>query len=254
MQLSVKIFTVVLIVLLSSCGSGDRKARRSQMVPARDLVPLLTDLYLADGLLAYQPVKNIFNAKDSILNYIDIIGKHGYTKEQVDNTLKYYFVQNPKKLQKIYDQVLSQLTEIESEIVSNTPSRQVFNLWNQKSSIRLPEDGIHNPLFFSIPIKDTGMYTFTFDYLLFNDDQSLNPRTVIYFWYSDDTEQGVKDPWESVELTRDGTRHNYFMSRRLTDTAFTHISGYLHDCDQQSVRWEKHSTFSNILLYKGEME
>lgn len=254
MRLSVKIFTVVLIVLSSSCGSGDQKLRKNQMVPARNLVPLLTDLYLSDGLLSYQPVKNIFNAKDSIANYIEVIEKHGYTKEQMDNTLRYYFIHNPKKLQKIYDQVLSQLTEIESEIESNTPTRHVLNLWNQKSSIKLPEDGVHNPLFFSIPVKDTGMYVFTFDYIIFNDDLSLNPRTVIYFWHSDDTDQGVKDPWESTLLIKDGIRHNYFISKRLTDTAFTHISGYLHDCEPQSVRWEKHSVFSNILLYKGVME
>lgn len=254
MRLSIKIFAVVSIVLFSSCSHGEKKVRKSQLIPTRDLVPLLTDLYLADGLLSYQPVKNIFNAKDSILNYIDIIKKHGYTKEQVDNTLKHYFIQNPKKLQKIYDQVLAQLTEIESEIESSSPSLQVFNMWNQKPGINLPEDGVHNPLFFSIPIKDTGVYSFTFDYILFNDDLSLNPRTTVYFWHSDDTGQGVKDPWESVVLIRDGIRHSFSVSRRHTDTVFTHICGYLHDCDQQPVRWEKHSAFSNILLYKGNMQ
>jgi hypothetical protein len=225
------------------------------MIPARNLIPLLTDLYLADGLLAYQPVKNIFIAKDSIINYIDIIESHGYTKEQMDNTLKYYFINNPKKLQKIYDQVLARLTEIESEIESNSPTEtNVHNLWNQKHSLKLPEEGVHNPLYFSIPVKDTGVYIFNFDYILYSDDQSLNPRTTIYFWRSDNTEAGVKQSWDDIRLVRDGIRHSYSATKRLTDTSFTHICGNLHECDPQSARWEKHAIFSNMLLTKGTIE
>jgi len=254
MRFITKIIVIVLLIPGSSCGSGDYRTGKRHLIPAKDLVPIFTDLYLTDGLLSYQPVKNIFNAKDSIINYIEVIEKHGYTKAQMDNTMKYYFIHNPRKLQKIYDQVLAKLTEIESEIEINTGTRPVYNLWNQKPTMTLPENGVHNPLFFSIPISDTGMYTFTFDCIIFGDDQSLNPRTLVYFWHTDSTQEGSKDYWDKTDLIRDGIRHSYTISKRLKDTAFTHISGYLHDCDPQSIRWEKHSAFSNMLLTKGKIE
>jgi hypothetical protein len=199
-------------------------------------------------------VRKVFNEKDSISNYIDVIEKHGYTKEQMDATMKYYFVNDPKKLQKIYDQVVAKLTEMQSGLEAKSPLKKVFNLWNQKTSFNLPADGVHNPLFFSIPVKDTGMYTLSFTCVLFTDDKSLYPRTTIYFWHTDDTEQGVRNPWDKIDLIRDGLSHDYSISRRLADTTFTHISGWLFDCDQQSIRWEKHAGFSNIILFKGQIE
>ena len=254
MRLLFKILIIVFVVLVPACSSGERKNKKQKLIASRDLVPLLTDIYIANGLLSNPPFKDMFALKDSILNYTDVIGKHGYTKEQVDNTLRYYFTGNPKKLQKIYDRVLAQLTEIESEIESNSATKKLLNLWNQKSNFSLPEEGVHNPLFFSIPIKDTGLYTLSFDCTLFEDDHSLNPVTTIYFWHSDGTEQGVKTPWNKILLIRDGVMHNYSITKRLTDISFTHIRGYLHDCDSQTISWVKHSKFSNILIYQGKAE
>jgi hypothetical protein len=249
-----EIVLIMLITFVITIQSCDKKTKKSGLVPVRDLVPILTDLYIADGLLSYQPLRMKYNAKDSVTNYMDVIDKHGYTKEQVDRTLKYYFFNNQKKLQNVYDQVLARLSEIQSEIETEIPPLPSANLWNQKQFFSLPEDGVHNTLFFSIPAKDTGMYVLSFTAILYNDDQGLNPRTSVYFWKSDETSQGVRDPWEPVSLIRDGTRHTYTLSKRLTDTTFTHISGWLLDNDDQKIRWEKHAKVSSIFLVKGQIE
>jgi len=244
------IIIIISLIITGSCRHGEKKGI---LIPAKELIPILTDLYLGDGLLAYPPVRIQFSAKDSIINYMDIIEKHGYTKESMDATLKYYFVNNPKKLQKIYDQVLARLSEIQSDIETQHPHSGFTNLWNQKLSLGTPEDGAHNQLFFNIPVSDTGVYSLSFNYIIFKDDQSLNPRTTVYFWYSDDTSEGVRDMWERADLTRDGTRQSLLLSKRLTDTLVTHISGYLHDCDPHPGNWVKHSKFTNIIVTKGAL-
>ena len=66
----------------------------------------MTDIHLADGLLILPKIKTMYSSLDSITAYTQIIEKHGYTKEIMDKTMKYYFIKDPKKLNKIYDQVL----------------------------------------------------------------------------------------------------------------------------------------------------
>ena len=56
-----------------------------------------------------------FAFRDSVANYIDILDRYGYTKQQLDNTMKYYFIKKPKQLQEIYDQALIRLVEQEND-------------------------------------------------------------------------------------------------------------------------------------------
>ena len=174
----------VFIILTSISCSGDRKKTDShKLIPTRDVISILTDLYLADGLLTYPPLREQFSAKDSITNYVDIIESHGYTKERMDATIKYYFIRNPKKLEKIYDIVLSRLSEVQSRLKARLPSTPVksSNLWTENLNYSLPEAGTNSSIFFNIPIKDTGMYRLTLRIFVFPDDQSLNPQIKVFF-------------------------------------------------------------------------
>jgi hypothetical protein len=228
----------------------------NKLIPVKELVPLLSDLYVSDGVLAFPPVKTGFSKKDSISNYIDVITSHGFTKKRVDYTLHYYFVNNPEKLKTIYDQVLANLSSMQSNLESLSPpeDKQEFNLWNLSTSFFVPEEGIHNSCRFNIAIRDTGYYLLSFDAILYNDDKSLNPRVTVWFWGSDETEEGKSVYWDQTELIRDGIRHNYILKARLTDTSLTHIRGLLFNHDPQPARWEKHARFSNIVLSKSAIE
>jgi hypothetical protein len=241
---------VIFILITSSCGRNDQRIKRRDIVPNRDVISILTDLYIADGLLALPLVYNQFSRKDSVDNYIDIIKRHGYTKEKMDNTINYYIMNNPKKLQKIYDQVLARLSKIQSGLEAESQSSTELNLWNQKTHFSIPEEGIHNSIFFNVPVSDTGMYQLSFSVILFKDDQSHNPRTKVFFWHQDSTVDGTRDQWENVDISMDGSRHNYSINKRLTDTSFTNISGWLLYNDPQPGRWQKHALVSNILLLK----
>lgn len=245
-----------IFLIVISCSKNGGRSENDKLIPSGELVSLLTDLYIADGLLAFPPVRSHFHEKDSILNYIDILEKRGISKERMDKTMHWYFTKNPRKLEKIYDQVLARLSEMQAELESELPTEDIAtrNLWNLKERYMLPEEGIQNTGKFNVEISDTGMYEFTFNAIIYQDDQGVNPRTTIYFWREDGTEDGVMEYWSDVPLVRDGTRRNYSASKRLTDTSFTHIKGMLYNHDPKPARWEKHARFSDMVLRKTDSQ
>ena len=97
-----------------SCSGRRSKAEHKDIIPVDDLTSILTDSYLADGLLAIPEIRYKFNDGDTLQSYIDIVEDHGYTKDDMDRTMRYYFIRKPKKLVKIYDKVLGDLSEMES--------------------------------------------------------------------------------------------------------------------------------------------
>lgn len=243
---------LVAVTFLYSCNFRNNQ----KLIPEKDFVKVLTELYVADGLLTLPSVRNYFSAKDSILNYIEIIQKSGYTKERMDRTLRYYYEKKPKKLENIYDQVLRNLSEkqlvIEKAIAA--PKTSPLNLWTGPAAFSVPESGIQDIASFSIPIKDTGNYVLEFSALVFPDDQSINPHVNAYFFHADTSKSGYKEFWPAVSLIKDGQRHNYTMTKRDTNLAITHIVGGFFSCDPKEGRWEKHARIENIVLRKATIE
>jgi hypothetical protein len=249
------IFLLIVLVMISCSGKGE-KIKKRDLIPSDDVVTILTDLYISDGILAFPQVRAKFSAKDSIANYIDIIKKHGYTKDQMDKTIHYYFINNPKKLGKMYDDVLAKLSEVQAKLETESPPEKSspFVLWNQKTSFSLPESGVINPIWFNIPVSDTGTYMLSFSAIIYPDDQSLNARSEVFFWRADGTKDGKRDYWDKIPLQKDGIRHSYSVSKRLKDNTFTHISGWIYKHDDQPGRWEKHARITEISLSKGSIQ
>jgi hypothetical protein len=248
------LFSIMLI--LTSCRNEGEKIKKKQIIPEKDLVPVLTDLYLTDGLLSIVEVRKVFSEKDTTQNYIDVLAEHGYTKSQMDKTIHFYLLRNPKKLEKIYDKVIAKLSEMESRLETEVEQHAAgqSNLWPKETTVSVPETGLYNSVGFEIPVSDTGTYVLTFNAIVYKDDQSINPRATIYFWQADSTKEGIKDFWGSADFLPDGTQHNYNLSKKLSDTLFTHIKGFLLDCDPQTGRWQKHMRISDIFLTKDVPE
>ncbi len=240
---------LLIVVLVSTSCSNNGKT-----IPPDKLVSLLTDIYLSDGLLSYPPVKQKFEMKDSILNYIDVINAHGYTKKDLDHTIKYYLDKDPGKLEKIYDQVLEKLIKIQSRLETEENQNINFNLWNQKSSFSIPDDGNYNKIGFEIPLQGPGTYSLKFNAIVYPDDQSWNLRTNIFFWRADSTADGVREYWTPNYYISDGLSHEYSISQTITDTLFTHVKGWLLEYDPQPGLWKNHVSISGITLIKEPVE
>lgn len=247
----IKICLLLIILVSVSCGNRESKP---DLIPQKDLVTLLTDLYITDGLLINYEIRQRFAPMDSTLNHSRVIEKHGYNKRQLDLTLKYYFINNPKKLQKIYDQVLAKLSELQSRLETEPDVDSEDNLWILKKSYTLSGNVTADSTFFSIPVVDTGTYNLSFSSIIYNNDQSINPRSSVYFWGPDTSGNGIKDQWEMIKLKKDGREHRYSVSRRLADTAFSYIRGYLYQPDLTGSKLAKHAEFSKIILIKEKAE
>jgi hypothetical protein len=247
---------LIMLIFLSLVYSCNNKVDKNKLIPVKDLVDVLTELYIADGLLAYPPIRMQFSAKDTIANYLDILKRRGLSKERMDITMKYYFEKKPKKLENIYDQVLTILNEKQSllEKENITPPKAPLNLWTGPENFAVPESGVKDPVWFSMPISDTGNYVFEFTTVVYPDDQSINPRVTVFFWHADTSKAGVRINWTSTDLPKDGQRHSYSLSGRNTDSTITHVNGWLLDSDPQEGRWGKHAKIEGIRLMKAIIE
>ena len=238
------------VTLLYSCNSRDIK---NKLIPEKDLVDVLTEIYVADGLLIFPKIRGFFASKDSIINYIDIINRHGFTKERMDKTMQYYFDKNPKKLENIYDQVLTKLSEkqalLEKEI--GFRNQNPDNLWNKSFFIEVPESVADKNVWFSVSVRDTGNYILEFTSTIFRDDNSKNPKVTVFFWRADSSKTENRINWEEITFPKDGKSHSYSLSKRNSDTTFTHIGGWLLDSDPREGSWKKHAKIENIILRKA---
>jgi hypothetical protein len=151
----------MLSILTGSCTSRKNKLDKKNLIPEKELVSLLTDIHIADGLLELPSVNKWASALDSISSYYQVIEKHGYTKENMDKTMKYYFLKEPKKLNKIYDQVLGILSEMEARVGKelSLEKARISNLWKGKDFYSSPSLSDYDSTKFEITLYKKGVYT-----------------------------------------------------------------------------------------------
>jgi hypothetical protein len=247
-------FVLILVLLFSliagSCSSRKNKLDRSGLIPQKELVSILTDVYLADGLLTIPTVRSWFSNLDTLSSYFYIIEKHGYSKETMDKTLKYYFIKKPKVLINIYDQVLGILSEMESLAEKEVILKQghISNLWNGEGSYSFPDPSGTDSTGFDIPLLNSGIYTFVFTATLFPDDQSANPRITAYSCHPDSLETGKKRTIETMGYIKDGYPHTYTLTIIVPKGAILHLHGRFFDSDNPIDESGKHVIIENISI------
>ena len=115
------IILTLLFLFLYSCTQSEQKIQKSELIPPKDLVPVLTDLHLANGLLSISEIRNYYDDMDSLGQYSSILESYGYSLEQLNNTIEYYS-SYPEALNEIYEKVITQLSEMEVDIMSSDTS------------------------------------------------------------------------------------------------------------------------------------
>jgi len=238
----VLLILIVLSFIAGSCSSRKNKLDHSNLIPEKELVSLLNDIYISGGLLTLPKINAMYSSLDSISTYIQVIEKHGYTKQTMDKTIKYYLVKNPKKLIKIYDQVLGILSEKESlaEKATLLEQARISNLWRGKDLYSFPDSSEINPGTFEINPGVTGTYTLQFTATLFPDDQSVNPRITVYSCNSDSIETGKRKYIKTINYIKDGQPHTYSLVLIVPDKTKQQFRGCFFDFDNHPDEWAKH--------------
>ncbi len=153
-----------------------------------------------------------YSTGDTLSSYIDIIEKHGYTKEQMDRTMRFYFIKRPKKLVKIYDKVLGTISEMESRVNKEIPAfygaREV-NVWPGKPSYSLPAPPGKDTAWFDFPVDFAGVYNLKFTLTIYPDDQSVDPYGGVYFLHTDSAGNDKRIYFPQIPYLKDGLPHNY---------------------------------------------
>ena len=240
---------ILVSLLIGGCGRQKIKVDKKNLIPEKDLISLLVDIYLTDGLLSNQKIKSQFSSLDSISTYYQVIEKHGYTKEMMDKTMQYYFIKDSKKLNKIYDQVLGILSEMESRVQKEYRSEQIrlSNIWHGKDFYSMPSVTGNDSADFALPDTKPGTYTLSFTTTVYPDDQTVNPRPGIYLIARDSLLTGKRKYFKSFEYLKDGLPHTYNMVMAVPHDKTIEIRGSLFDVHNMNVMWH-HYRIENIVL------
>lgn len=243
---------LTVILLMTRCFAPGRTEKPEVIIPGETLTEILTDLYIADGLLNTQFIRKDYNDKDSTQNYMDIIETYGYSQSEFDAMISYLFISNPKKLEEIYSKVLANLSTMEADNLKGKAGKDDvnYNYYTGRPNISLPDRGITDKIEIDIPVEQPGEYILRTRALLYTDDQSINPFINLYYWYADTTSQGHIEQWDTIWLKKSGRSELITMSKVMIDSSATHIKGFLFDHTDQPGHWEKHAQFSNISITK----
>ncbi len=247
-------FAFLILIFISllngSCSGRKNRLDKKNLIPENELVSILTDIHIADGLQILPKVGYSHSSHDSINYYDLVVEKHGYSKEEMDRTMKYYFIENSKKLTKIYDQVLGILSEDESRIDSDFINiRSHFkNLWSGKEFYSFPSLSGNDSTMFDIIANRPGVYSLTFTVSVFPDDQSFKPRPTLFSCNPDSLETGKRRYVKTVDYIKDGRPHTYILSIRVPERTTYHLRGWLYDFDNLSFSLKKHAIIENISL------
>lgn len=238
------------IIAIMSCTSRKTHSDRENLIPEKDLISILIDIHIADGLLGVPSINSSFSSLDSISAYYQVIEKHGYKKEDMDRTMKYYFIKDEKKLNKIYDRVLGILSEMDSRVERDALLEQLrrSNLWRGKDIYFAPSDESIDSTSFDFKVVKPGYYALNYTVTVYPDDQSYKPAAVIYTMNPDSLQSGNKQFLRSPGYFKDGEPHNYNFLIKVPSEPGKQIRGMLMDPQVWTSDIDGHYRIENISL------
>jgi len=105
-----KLIFFILLWLLFACAEPKENIRQD-ILSENEFVVVLKDIHLAEANFELQKNKGMDKAKNKLSNsYTSICQKYNISEEKFKESLNFY-AQNPEILEKIYTDVLEQLTK-----------------------------------------------------------------------------------------------------------------------------------------------
>jgi hypothetical protein len=244
---------ITLSILIGSCTRSKEKFDKKNLIPEKELVSLLIDIHITDGLLSNPKINSDYSNLDSIATYYQVIEKHGYTKEIMDKTMRYYWFNDPKKLNKIYDKVLGTLSEMEvrEEKEFNLEQARVSNLWRGKDFFAAPTVSHNDSTKFDLALTKSGFYTLTFSSIVYPDDQGVNAKPFVYTVSPDSIETGKKHYLKSLNYLKDGLPHTYSLTVTVPRDRTSRMRGRLFNFENNPALIVNHFKIDNISVTYG---
>lgn len=216
-MLNAMISSLLIILFAVSCVNKRDKVEHEDLIPEDKFVSILSDMYLVTGLLSIPEILYEFGGRDSIMNYIDIIESYGFSYEKMNSTMNYYFVSKPKKLIRIYDNIIKNMSEMEThyqnEIMKADDLKARSRIYY--SEYFLPVYGEQKKPALSKILGPPGTFTLEFTITLYPDDQSYCPSFQSLIVDADSIDSGKKKDLQRINYIKDGYPHRITISRRL---------------------------------------
>jgi len=243
---------LAIALIAGSCTGRRAKAEHRNIIPEKDFILILTDVYLADGLLSLPELNYKYCVGDTIASYIEIIKGYGYTKQEMDRTIRYYFIKKPKEFIKIYDKVLGKLSEMESRVDKELPfaGTRELNIWPGKSFYSFPDHSIENTNSLDLPVNFKGALNFKFTITIFPDDQSTDPCPGLFFSHTDSAGNEEKVFFPKIPYLKDGQprTYNFHLNQSLPDPV--RLKGWFIYQEGLTPLREMHFRVENIFLMR----
>lgn len=244
---------VVAFFTVACRETNNEKPVRGDLINEKSFTSILVDLYLADGLLSFPEVSNRYPAVDSLSRYRDIVQARGYSVDDVNKTLYYYFINNPRKLIAIHDKVLAYLSEMEAlykiELGKSLPADG--NLWKDEQSFSFPGLPGKEDTGFSIEITPPGVFVLHFTVTVYPDDQSLYPCFNAWYRSTDSTSARKAIPGQGLKYIKDGYPHSYSLPVNIPRSSPVVLEGFLMDAANNPSGADMHARITDISLLRS---
>jgi hypothetical protein len=245
----------VLFILYASFSCSNKG--KMGLIPEKTFTSILSDVYLTDGLLSMSAIRDKYSRKDSINTYIDIIKNYGYTYDQMEKTLNYYFVNDPKQLVRIYDKIDEKLSEIEFKISTEQENALAAMTARMKknSKFSLPDPELKEKPGFSYDIYPPGIFTLEFSVTIYPDDRSVNPSCIAWYSVSDGPDAGHAIYFPAIKYIRDGLPHVYTLRGRVEGNKKSVLKGLYFDYENNLEYGTLHAEIINLSFsYTGDLQ
>jgi hypothetical protein len=106
---------IIILFFLFSCSSGNTKENPNTLIDKNTFIKVLQEVHLSESEFHLTKYNRKETAEKLLLSdYETIFSENNITKEDFDNTLKYYS-NHPDELEVIYEEVLEGLLLIQLE-------------------------------------------------------------------------------------------------------------------------------------------
>jgi hypothetical protein len=240
--------TIIIFILILLASSGcDDKSRRG-LIPDNKLEAILSDSYLSDGLFSMPSIRNQFSKRDTTSTYVDIINSYGYSYEEMEKTLNYYFINDPKRLVRIYDRIAAKLNE--EELMITAAQQKEADILAEKTKKRfhfyLPDPELKEKPYFSYELYPPGVFTLKFSVTLYPDDQAYHPRFIAWYSVADGADSVRRTYFPEIRYLSDGWPHTYIVKGRIEGDKKSILQGLYYEYDNNPGIFSRHAEIVNL--------